>query len=148
MSGGKAESFAGFASLAVLGALSGGWTMMLAGPVLVALAFAVVAVPIVLFSARVRAEAGLGGVIARLSQGFALAVPFATLALASRFGLGWNAGTAFSGAAIAASAGAGGLELIKAGCGKITGLLLPGLWGALVASAWIMVAAMLTGGAA
>ena len=37
------------------------------------------------------------------------------------------------------------MEFTRAGCGRITGALLPALWSALVVSAWIMASTLLAG---
>lgn len=148
MSAGRIEPLAGLASLCLLGGLGGGWAMAVAGPLIVIVGLVPVILLIAATNGSVRHAEGLGGISRRLAGGFAFAVPFAVLALASRFGLGWNAATAFAGAAIVAGLGAGGVELVKAGAGKVTALLLPGLWGALLITGWMLAAGSLAGGGA
>jgi len=148
MSAGRIEPLAGLASLCLLGGLGGGWAMAVAGPLIVVVGLLPVILLIAAANGSVRHAEGLGGISRRLAGGFALAVPFAVLALAGRYGLGWNAATAFAGAAIAAGVGAGGIELVKAGCGKVTALLLPGLWSALLMAGWMLAAGTLAGGGA
>jgi hypothetical protein len=148
MSGRGGEPIAGLASLVLLGGLGGGWLMALAAPLLLALGFLPVVVVIALANGDLRRAEGLGGIAMRLAGGFAFAAPFAALALAGRYALGWDAGVAFAGPAIAAGAGAGGLDLARAGCGRLTGLLLPGLWSALTMAGWVLLATTLAGAAA
>jgi hypothetical protein len=142
------EALAGMASLALLGCLSGGWVMAVAGPLMVLVGLAPMIFVAALANGSVRKAEGFGGMSARLAAGFAFAVPFAVLAAACRYGLGWNASAAFAGAALAAGMSAGGLDLVKAGCGKVTGLLLPGLWSALLMVAWVVGASWLSGAGA
>lgn len=51
----------------------------------------------------------------------------------------------FAGAAIAAGGGGAALEFSRAGCGRITGVVLPGLWASLVVMAWMLASTMLKG---
>jgi hypothetical protein len=148
MSAARPEALAGLASLALLGGLGGGWSMAIAGPVIVAVGMVPVILLVAAANGNVRKAEGTGGIARRLAGGFAFAVPFAVLALASSLGLNWNAATAFAGAAIAAGFGAGGLELVRAGCGKVTALLLPGLWSAVLMAGWMLAAGALAGGGA
>ena len=97
------------------------------------------------FNGALRARLGFGGAYGLLLRGFMMAVPFAALALASRYALGWQSGQAFAGAGIAAAGGAFGIALVKEGCGRLTGLLLPGLWSSLVVTAWMLTAGALAG---
>ena len=145
MSAGRPEALAGLASLALLGGLGSGWPMAVAGPLLVAAGLLPVALVIAVANPDLRKVQGLRGVLRQLAGGFAFAVPFAVLALVSRIGLGWNGASAFAGAAIATGAGAGGLELVKAGCGRVTGLILPSIAAVLLATAWILAGPVLAG---
>lgn len=142
MSAARIETPAALAALATLGWLSGGIAMALAGPLLVLALFAPL-LGVVAMANRQR-QAG-EGLFALLMRGMAAAVPFAALALASRYGLGWDAGQVFAGAAIAAGGGGAALEFTRAGCGRITGALLPGLWASLAVMAWMLVSAALKG---
>ena len=143
MSGARIETPAALASLAALGWLSGGPAMALAGPLLVLVLFAPLLA--VVAAANKHREAGGDSLFALLMRGMAASVPFALLALASRFGLGWDSGQVFAAAGIAAGGGGAAMEFTRAGCGRITGALLPGLWSALVVSAWIMGSTLLAG---
>ena len=147
MSAGRPEALAGLASLALLGGLGSGWPMALAGPILVAAGLLPVALVIAAANPDLRKTLGLRGIVRHLAAGFAFAVPFAVLALVSRFGLAWNGAAAFAGAAIATCAGTGGLELVKAGCGRMTGLILPSIAAVLLATAWIIAGSLLAGAA-
>jgi len=142
MSTARIETPAALAALAVLGWLSGGIAMALAGPLLVCALF----VPLLGVVAAANRERQAGdGLFALLMRGMLAAVPFAVLALASHYALGWKAGQVFAGAAIAAGGGAAALEFTRIGCGRITGALLPGLWGGLVVMAWMLASAALAG---
>lgn len=142
MSGARIETPAALAALAALGWLSGGLAMALAGPLLVLSLFAPL---LALVASANRGRQSDTGMFALLMRGMAAAVPFALLALASRYGLGWDSGQVFAAAGIAAGGGGAAMEFTRAGCGRITGALLPALWSALVVSAWIMASTLLAG---
>lgn len=142
MSAARIDTPAALAALAVLGWLSGGAAMALAGPVLVLALFAPLLAVVASANPQRKADAGP---FALLMRGMLAAVPFALLALASRYGLGWDAGQVFAGAAIAAGGGGAALEFSRAGCGRITGAVLPGLWASLVIMAWMLASTMLKG---
>ena len=138
MSGARIEAPAALASLSALGWLSGGTAMALAGPLLVCALFAPLL--IVVASANPQRQ-GDTGLFRLLMRGMVAALPFALLAVASRFALGWDSGQVFAAAAIAAGGGGAALEFSRAGCGRITGGLLPGLWASLAVMAWMLASA-------
>jgi len=142
MSATRIETGAALTALAVLGWLSGGAAMALIGPLLVLAMFAPLLGIVAGTNKQRKADTGL---FALLMRGMLSAVPFALLALASRYGLGWDAGQVFAGAAIAAGGGGATLEFTRADCGRITGVLLPGLWASLAVMAWMLTSAQLAG---
>lgn len=90
------------------------------------------------FNRKVRKQHGYSAIKNAMGNGFLLLLPFTVLALVAELYLGWNAVQAFTAAGIMTGGATAGMELAKAGSGKLAGMILPSLGAFVLSGAWML----------
>lgn len=94
------------------------------------------------FNGRVRKRYGYVAVRNAMGNGFLMLMPFTVLAAVAELYLGWNAAQAFSAAGIMTGGATVGMELAKAGGGRLSSMALPSLGAFVLSGAWMLLTTM------